>query len=80
MGEIVLHGQKFKIKGDAPTPQEQVAIDSYLDFRETNAEATGNEAFDEQGILSLSPEQVLSESRKGKYNKETENSSQILIF
>lgn len=73
MGEIVLHGQKFKIKGDAPTPQEQVAIDSYLDFRETNAEATGNEAFDEQGILSLSPEQVLSESRKGKYNKETES-------
>jgi hypothetical protein len=45
MGEIVLHGQKFKIKGDAPTPQEQVAIDSYLDFRETNAEATGKRGF-----------------------------------
>ena len=41
MGEIVLHGQKFKIKGDTPTPREQVAIDSYLDFREQSSGLTG---------------------------------------
>jgi|DEB0MinimDraft_10_1074344.scaffolds.fasta_scaffold09389_2 hypothetical protein len=72
MGEIVLHGQKFKIKGDTPTPSEQVAIDSYLDFREAKSGLTGNQAFDEQGILSLTPEEILSESKKGKYNKDTE--------
>jgi len=72
MGEIVLHGQKFKIKGDTPTPREQVAIDSYLDFREQSSGLTGNKTLDEQAIISLKPEDVLSETNKGKYNKDTE--------
>jgi len=73
MGEIVVHGQKFTIKGDTPTPTEQVAIDSFLDFRENTSGLTGNKAFDEQGVLTLSPEEVLSEANKGKYNKDTES-------
>lgn len=73
MGEIVVHGQKFTIKGDTPTPTEQVAIDSFLDFRENTSGLTGNKEFDEQGVLTLSPEEVLSEANKGKYNKDTES-------
>ena len=73
MGEIVVHGQKFTIKGDTPTPTEQVAIDSFLDFRENTSGLTGNKEFDEQGVLTLSPQEVLSEANKGKYNKDTES-------
>ena len=73
MGEIIVNGQKFKIKGDQPTATEQVAIDSFLDFRENTSGLTGNKAFDEQGVLTLSPEEVLSEANKGKYNKDTES-------
>lgn len=73
MGEIVLHGQKFKITGNEPTPQEQLAIDSYLDYREQSSGKTGNKELDDQAILTLKPEDVLSEANKGKYNKDTEN-------
>ena len=37
MGEIVVHGQKFTIKGDTPTPTEQVAIDSLLASDKTSS-------------------------------------------
>lgn len=73
MGEIIVNGQKFKIKGDSPTATEQVAIDSFLDYRENTSGLTGNKTFDEQGVLTLSPEEVLSEANKGKYNKDTES-------
>ena len=52
MGEIIVNGQKFKIKGDQPTATEQVAIDSFLDFRENTSGLTGNKAFDEPRCLN----------------------------
>ena len=30
MAEIVVEGQKFKIKGQNPTPREKLAIETYL--------------------------------------------------
>ena len=30
MSEIIVNGQKFRIKGDQPTPKEQLAIDTFL--------------------------------------------------
>ena len=30
MGEIVVSGQKFKIKGDTPTAEEDLAIETFL--------------------------------------------------
>ena len=72
MAEIVQGGQTFEIKGDEPTPQEQVAIDTFLKARNFDDEMTGIQDIDE-GRVFITPEEILSEAEKGKYNKDTEN-------
>jgi hypothetical protein len=72
MAEIVQGGQTFEIKGDQPTAQEQVAIDSFLKARNLDDEKTGIEDIDE-GRVFITPEEVLSEGERGKYNKDTES-------
>lgn len=72
MGEIVVAGQTFEIKGDNPTPQEQVAIDTFLQARNLDDEQTGIADIDE-GRVFLTPDQILTEAQKGKYNKDTES-------
>jgi hypothetical protein len=72
MTEIVQGGQTFEIKGDQPTAQEQVAIDSFLKARNLDDEKTGLEDIDE-GRVFITPEEVLSEAERGKYNKDTES-------
>ena len=72
MAEVVVAGQTFEIKGDAPTPQEQVAIDTFLQARNLDDEKTGIQDIDE-GRVFLTPDQILSEAQKGKYNKDTES-------
>ena len=72
MPEIVQGGQTFEIKGDAPTPQEQVAIDTFLQARNLDDEKTGIQDLDE-GRIFLTPDQILSDAQKGKYNKDTES-------
>ena len=71
MAEIVQGGQTFEIKGDEPTPQEQVAIDTFLKARNFEDEMTGIKDIDE-GRVFITPEEILSEAEKGKYNKDTE--------
>jgi hypothetical protein len=71
MAEIVQGGQTFEIKGDEPTPQEQIAIDTFLKARNLDDEMTGIQDIDE-GRVFITPEDVLSEAEKGKYNKDTE--------
>ena len=68
MAEIVQGGQTFEIKGDEPTPQEQIAIDTFLKARNLDDEMTGIQDIDE-GRVFITPEDVLSEAEKGKYNK-----------
>jgi hypothetical protein len=72
MAEIVQGGQTFEIKGDQPTSQEQVAIDSFLKSRNIDDEQTGIQDIDE-GRVFITPEDVLSEAERGKYNKDTES-------
>jgi hypothetical protein len=70
MGEIVVQGETFKIKGDEPTPKETLAIDSVLASKKKN---DGSLTFDEELSLMITPDEVLSDAAKGKYNKDTEN-------
>ena len=72
MGEIVVAGQTFEIKGNNPTPQEQVAIDTFLQARNLDDEQTGIADIDD-GRVFLTPDQILTEAQKGKYNKDTES-------
>ena len=69
MGTIVVEGTEFTIKGDNPTPREQLAIDSVLAKTKKDG---GGLTFDEELSLMITPEQVLSDAQKGKYNKDTE--------
>ena len=39
MAEIVQGGQTFEIKGDEPTPQEQIAIDTFFEVELAPSEA-----------------------------------------
>jgi hypothetical protein len=57
MAEIVQGGQTFEIKGDQPTSQEQVAIDSFLKSRNIDDEQTGIQDIDE-GRVFITPEDV----------------------
>ncbi|HAT66514.1 MAG TPA: hypothetical protein DCS66_18275, partial [Flavobacteriaceae bacterium] len=70
MGEIIVQGETFKIKGDEPTPRETLAIDSVLGAKK---KTDGALTFDEELSLMITPEAVLSDAAKGKYNKDTEN-------
>ena len=70
MAEIIISGETFKIKGDAPTQQEQIAIDSVLAAKKSS---DGGLKFDQEAELMITPADVLSETQKGKYNKDTES-------
>ena len=70
MGEIVVKGEKFLIKGDQPTAKEQLAIDTVLAAQKKQG---GVLNFDDQLRLQITPEDVLSDAVKGKYNKDTED-------
>jgi|TARA_X000001388_G_C2232373_1_gene123716 hypothetical protein len=72
MADIVISGQKFKIKGEQPTAQEQLAIDTFLGARNYEDEKTGSSILDNDEFV-ITPEDVLSEAQKGKYNKDTES-------
>jgi len=72
MAEIVVQGNTFKIKGTEPTPKEQVAIDSVLAAKGAAGE-DGGLSFDDEMKLMITPEDVLSDAQKGKYNKDTES-------
>ena len=72
MAEIVVQGNTFKIKGTEPTPKEQVAIDSVLAAKGATGE-DGGLSFDDEMKLMITPEDVLSDAQKGKYNKDTES-------
>jgi len=72
MGEIVISGQKFKIKGDSPDSKEQLAIDTFFAGRNSADESTGIDVLD-KGEFFIKPEDVLNEAQKGKYNKDTES-------
>ena len=71
MAEIVVQGNTFKIKGTEPTPKEQVAIDSVLAAKKV--EGKGGLSFNDEMKLMITPEDVLSDAQKGKYNKDTES-------
>ena len=58
MAEIVQGGQTFEIKGDEPTDQEQIAIDTFLKARNFDDEMTGIQDIDE-GRVFITPEDVL---------------------
>lgn len=70
MGEIVVQGETFKIKGDEPTPRESLAIDSVIASKKKK---DGALTFDEELSLMITPDEVLSDAAKGKYNQDTEN-------
>tara|TARA_R100000654_G_scaffold26158_1_gene49678 strand:+ start:857 stop:3508 length:2652 start_codon:yes stop_codon:yes gene_type:complete len=70
MGEIVVKGEKFIIKGDQPTQKEQLAIDTVLAAQKKQG---GVLSFDDQLSLEITPEDVLSDAAKGKYNQDTED-------
>jgi hypothetical protein len=72
MAEIVVAGQTFEIKGTQPTPQEQVAIDTYLQARNLDDEKTGIADIDD-GQVFITPEDILTDAQKGKYNQDTES-------
>jgi len=72
MAEIVQGGQTFEIKGDQPTAQEQVAIDTFLKARNLDDEKTGIRDIDD-GTVFITPDQILDEAERGKYNKDTES-------
>jgi len=70
MGEIVVKGETFKIKGDQPTPKEQLAIDTVIAAKNKGG---GVLNFNDQLSLQITPEDVLSDAVKGKYNQDTED-------
>lgn len=70
MADIVVKGQTFTIKGESPTPREQLAIDTVLAAQKKQG---GVLNFDDQLRLQITPEDVLSDAVKGKYNKDTED-------
>ena len=72
MAEIVVAGQTFEIKGTQPTPQEQVAIDTFLQARNLDDEKTGIQDIDD-GQVFITPEDILTDAQKGKYNQDTES-------
>ena len=72
MAEIVVSGQKFKIAGEQPTAQEQLAIDTFLGARNFKDEETGSSILDNDEFI-ITPEDVLTEAQKGKYNQDTES-------
>src|SRR5210317_1256259 len=45
MAEIVVNGQKFKIKGNEPTPKEQLAIDTYIGAKQLKQDNKDTESF-----------------------------------
>jgi len=71
MAEIVVQNETFKIKGSTPTAKEQVAIDSVLAAKGNTK--GGGLSFDDEMKLMITPEDVLSDAQKGKYNKDTES-------
>jgi hypothetical protein len=56
MADIVVQGQTFTIKGDNPTPREQLAIDTFLSGQKQKR------AFDfkTETELMIKPEDILS--------------------
>jgi hypothetical protein len=72
MAEVIVSGQKFKIEGDQPTSQEQLAIETFLGARNFADEKTGSPILD-QGEFTITPEDVLTDAQKGKYNQDTED-------
>jgi len=69
MSEVIIQGQKFRIKGDEPTQKETLAIETYLSGKKQNT----NFDFDKELELMVSPEDILTDAEKGKYNKDTES-------
>tara|TARA_R100001369_G_scaffold2956_2_gene9603 strand:+ start:6543 stop:9185 length:2643 start_codon:yes stop_codon:yes gene_type:complete len=69
MSELILEGQKFKIKGDQPTQKEQLAIETYLSGKKQKRTFD----FDKELELMITPEDILTDAEKGKYNQDTEN-------
>jgi len=69
MSEVIIQGQKFRIKGDEPTQKETLAIETYLSGKKQNT----NFNFDKELELMVSPEDILTDAEKGKYNKDTES-------
>lgn len=69
MADIVVQGETFTIKGDNPTPREQLAIDTYLSGKKQKRAFD----FDTEMELMIKPEDILSDAEKGKYNKDTES-------
>jgi len=69
MAEVIIQGQKFRIKGDEPTQKETLAIETYLSGKKQNT----NFDFDKELELMVSPEDILTDAEKGKYNKDTES-------
>ena len=67
MAEIIVEGETFKIKGNEPTPREQIAIDSVISAK---GKTEGGLTFDEERELMITPEEVLTDAQKGKYNKD----------
>ena len=64
MAEVIVSGQKFKIEGDQPTSQEQLAIETFLGARNFADEKTGSPILD-QGEFTITPEDVLTDAQKG---------------
>ena len=71
MGEIVVSDQKFRIAGDEPTEKEALAIESY--FGAKSLKGKDGISFDEELEMMITPQDVLSDAQKGKYNKDTES-------
>jgi hypothetical protein len=69
MAEVIIQGQKFRIKGDEPTQKETLAIETYLSGKKQNT----NFNFDKELELMVKPEDILTDAEKGKYNKDTES-------
>ena len=56
MADIVVSGQKFKIAGEQPTAQEQLAIDTFLGARNFEDEKTGSSILDNDEF-AITPEE-----------------------
>jgi len=65
MSEVIVQGQKFRIKGEEPTEKENLAIETYLSGKKQNT----NFDFDKELELMISPQDILTDAEKGKYNK-----------
>ena len=69
MSEVIVQGQKFRIKGEEATEKENLAIETYLSGKKQNT----NFDFDKELELMISPQDILTDAEKGKYNKDTES-------